>query len=116
MRKGFKDWRETPTGVATARLLSLAGRRWALRAIWELRGGALNFRSLQAACGHISPSVLQSRLHELQRAGVIEKIPRLGYRLSREGERVCQALAPLDEWARDHEADLQRSDKLLNKK
>lgn len=79
--------------------LDLAGRRWALRVVWELRVGPLNFRALQGACGNVSPSVLQRRLHELRRAGIIEKIPRLGYRLSASGERLFQVLAQLDKWS-----------------
>jgi len=82
-----------------ARALDLSGRRWALRIVWELRVGPLNFRALQACCGAISPSVLQRRLHELRRYGVIEKIPRLGYRLSTSGERLFQVLAQLDKWS-----------------
>ncbi len=79
-----------------ARALALAGRRWALRVVWELRVGPLNFRALQAACGKISPSVLQQRLHELGGLEIVEKIPRLGYRLTASGERLFQVLAHLD--------------------
>jgi len=79
-----------------ARALDLAGRRWTLRIVWELRVGPLNFRALRAACGDISPSVMQRRLHELRESGVVEKIPRLGYRLSASGERLFQVLAQLD--------------------
>jgi DNA-binding HxlR family transcriptional regulator len=43
--------------------------------------------------------VLQRRLHELRDAGIIEKIPRLGYRLSTSGERLFQVIAPLDKWS-----------------
>jgi DNA-binding HxlR family transcriptional regulator len=82
-----------------ARTLDVAGRRWALRIVWELRVGPLNFRALQAACGSVSPSVMQRRLHELRGFGVIEKIPRLGYRLSASGERLFQVLAQLDKWS-----------------
>lgn len=70
-----------------------------MRVVWELRVGPLNFRALQAACGHISPSVLQRRLHELRRVGIIEKIPRLGYRLSASGEKLFLVLAQLDRWS-----------------
>ena len=70
-----------------------------MRVVWELRVGPLNFRALQAACGDISPSVLQRRLHELREMAVIEKIPRLGYRLSRSGEKLFQVLAQLDKWS-----------------
>ncbi|NNE61540.1 MAG: helix-turn-helix transcriptional regulator [Woeseia sp.] len=82
-----------------ALLTELLGRRWAVRVVWELRRGALTFRALQKACGGVSPSVLQSRLHELQRVGVIEKVPRMGYRLSASGESLYRTLEPLAEWA-----------------
>lgn len=93
-----------------ARALALSGRRWALRVVWELRVGPLNFRAIQAACGDISSSVLQQRLHELRAAGVIEMIPTLGYRLSTSGERLFQVLAQLDKWSNAQPGKLQNSD------
>jgi DNA-binding HxlR family transcriptional regulator len=81
------------------RALELAGRRWALRIVWELRAGPLSFRGLQAACDNISPSVLAGRLHELGDLGVVENIPRLGYRLTASGERLFQVLAELNKWS-----------------
>jgi DNA-binding HxlR family transcriptional regulator len=81
------------------RALELAGRRWALRVVWELRVGPLSFRGLQAACGHISPSVLADRLRELGALEVVENIPRLGYRLTANGERLFQVLAELNNWS-----------------
>ncbi|MGB5245223.1 MAG: helix-turn-helix domain-containing protein [Woeseia sp.] len=99
MVKGVRNWRELPTGSGMVQLTDLLGRRWALRVVWELRRGALTFRALQEACGQISPSVLQSRLHELVSVGVIEKIPRLGYRLSTSGELLYRTLEPVAEWA-----------------
>jgi len=82
-----------------AHALELAGRRWALRIVWELRVGPLNFRALRLACGGISPSVMQRRLHELREQGIIEKIPGLGYRLSASGEKLFQVLARLENWS-----------------
>ena len=99
MAQRIQNLRRASTSALMARALDLAGRRWALRVVWELRVGPSNFRSLQTACGDISPSVLQRRLHELRGAGVIEKIPRLGYRLSTSGERLFQVLAQLDKWS-----------------
>src|SRR5438132_837271 len=46
------------TGRPMTALLDLLGRRWALRALWELRLGALTFRALRDACDAVSPSVL----------------------------------------------------------
>ncbi len=99
MVQQIQNLRRASTSRDMARALDLSGRRWALRIVWELRVGPLNFRALQAACGDISPSVLQRRLHELRDVGVIEKIPRLGYRLSTSGEKLFQVLARLDKWS-----------------
>ncbi len=99
MAQQIQNLRRASTSNDMARALDLCGRRWAFRIVWELRVGPLNFRALQAACGNISPSVLQRRLHELRDIGVIEKIPRLGYRLSTSGEKLFQVLARLDRWS-----------------
>ncbi len=81
-------------------LLDLLGRRWALRAIWELRGGEpLTFRELQERCGGISSSVLADRLAELRSAGVVE-LGDDGYALTGEGMRLLDAFAPLNDWAK----------------
>lgn len=99
MAERIQNLRRASTSASMARALDLSGRRWALRIVWELRVGPLNFRALRAACGGISPSVMQRRLHELHRQGVIEKIPGLGYRLSASGEKLFQVLARLDTWS-----------------
>jgi DNA-binding HxlR family transcriptional regulator len=99
MSRGLQTVREAPTPAKMAELLDLCGRRWALRVVWDLRRGALNFRALRTACGEISPGVLQSRLHEWRRLEVVESIPGLGYRLTARGEQLFQLLAPLGDWA-----------------
>lgn len=80
--------------------LDLFGRRWALRIIWELRNGALAFRPLQAACGAIAPSVLNTRLAELREAGIVE-LSDEGYALTGIGLRLNRASMPLIQWAGD---------------
>ena len=53
-----------------------AGRRWALRVIWELRPEAgSTFRALQEACGGMSPTVLNERLRELRESGLLGRRP-----------------------------------------
>jgi DNA-binding HxlR family transcriptional regulator len=81
-----------------AELLDLLGRRWALRAIWELRGEPLTFRGLQARCGGVSSSVLATRLDELRDAGAVE-LTDAGYRLSAEGRALLDAFPPLHAYA-----------------
>lgn len=99
MIKGVQEARQEQTSPATSQVLALLGYRHALRVVWELRAGALNFRQLQAACGGISPSVLQCRIKELRAMGVIERITGLGYRLTADGEALFAILAPLKSWA-----------------
>jgi DNA-binding HxlR family transcriptional regulator len=43
--------------------------------------------------------VLADRLRELGDTGVVENIPRLGYRLTARGERLFQVLAGLNKWS-----------------
>jgi DNA-binding HxlR family transcriptional regulator len=79
-------------------LLDLLGRRWSLRVLWELREGPVPFRALQERCGGMSSSVLSQRLAELTKAEILEREAD-GYRLSAEGERLLDGLAPLQSWA-----------------
>ncbi len=99
MVKGIQTIRETETSAGLAMALDHFGRRWALRVIWELRGGPLNFRALRAACGDISPSVMQARLHQLRDLGLIEQIPGLGYRYTAAGQQLFRVIAGLADWA-----------------
>jgi DNA-binding HxlR family transcriptional regulator len=80
--------------------LDLLGRRWTLRILWELRHEPLSFRALQAACGGISPSVLNLRLAELRDGAIVALDPAGGYRLTTLGRGLIDALAPLDAWAK----------------
>jgi DNA-binding HxlR family transcriptional regulator len=80
-------------------LLELLGRRWALRVLWELRGGPLAYRPLRGACGGISTSVLSQRLRELRDAGIVELHDRR-YALSDTGAELGDLLVALDAWAR----------------
>ena len=102
MIKAIQGIRGAQTTVKLAQAFDHFGRRWALRVIWELRSEALKFRALQAACGDISPSVLQARVHQLKNLGVIEQIPGLGYRLTATGEQLFRVVAPMAEWAESY--------------
>lgn len=80
-------------------LLDLLGRRWALRILWELRGGQeLTFRALRAACDDVSTSVLNERLRELRDAGIVTADD--GYGLTPRGQKLLSALEPLHTWAK----------------
>jgi DNA-binding HxlR family transcriptional regulator len=79
--------------------LDLLGRRWALRVIWELRGGPLGFRPLQQRCDNMSSSVLRVRLAELEAAALIERSDEGGYALTTVGHQLQNAIRPLTNWA-----------------
>jgi DNA-binding HxlR family transcriptional regulator len=93
-RRSTADRRRRPI----MQLLDLLGRRWALRILWELRGEALNFRALQAACGGLSPSVLNRRLAELREAELVESAEQ-GYQLTALGRELLVRFGPLVAWA-----------------
>lgn len=84
-------------------LLDLLSRRWTLRILWELRGAALTSRALRAACDEASPSVLQARLSELRKGGLVDLQPRGGYALTPLGREFLMAFMPLygfaERWA-----------------
>ncbi len=97
-RPGYRV-RGSKTGRPIMAALDLLGRRWALRILWELRGGAHTFRSLQEACDEISPAVLNARVRELRDAAIVERSDD-GYTLTRIGQQLTDALVPLDAWSK----------------
>ncbi len=90
--------RGSRTGRPIMALLDLLGRRWTLRIVWELRGGALTSRALRDACDDVSPTVLQDRLSELREAALVE-LGDGGYVLTPLGEELLTQALPLVEWA-----------------
>jgi DNA-binding HxlR family transcriptional regulator len=92
--------RGSRTGRPIMALLDLLGRRWTLRVLWELRGGGLGFRELQARCDAMSASVLSRRLAELREAAILETDAAGVNRLTSRGAALLEALGPLDRWAK----------------
>jgi DNA-binding HxlR family transcriptional regulator len=97
--KPGRSVRGSKTGRPVMAALDLLGRRWALRVIWELREGPLQFRALQERCAGMSSSVLNQRLRELRTAGIVE-LGEGAYQLTAEGRGLRDAFAPLDAWAK----------------
>lgn len=79
--------------------LDLLGRRWSLRIVWELRDAPVGFREMQARCGGMSPSVLSTRLKELETAKIIESDTDRRWQLTPLGHDLIKAFAPLQTWA-----------------
>jgi DNA-binding HxlR family transcriptional regulator len=103
--KTAKRVRGSSTGRPIMVALDLLGRRWSLRILWELRGGPLSFRALQAACGQLSPSVLQQRLNDLREARLVGHDGESGYTLTDQAMKLQPLLLALDRWAADWAAE-----------
>lgn len=80
-------------------LLELLGRRWAMRVLWELRDARHSFRSLQYACGGVSPAVLNERLRELREGCLVELAEGEGYGLTSLGQELLKRFLPMVDWA-----------------
>ena len=93
-----KSVRGSKTARPIMALLDLLGRRWTLRVLWELRGGALSFRDLQARCDAMSPSVLNQRLAELREALLVDASD-AGYQLTMRGADLLALFEPINRWA-----------------
>ena len=89
--------RGSKTGRPIMALLDLLGRRMALRILWELRDGELNFRALQAAA-ETNPSLLNARLKELREARLVA-LTEAGYGLTPQGRGLLETFLPLHAWA-----------------
>lgn len=87
--------RGSKSGAPIMALFDLLGRRWAMGILWTLSEmGPLTFGALQDRCETISPTVLSSRLRELQIAGFVTKVAE-GYRVTNLGAKLHQQLLPL---------------------
>jgi DNA-binding HxlR family transcriptional regulator len=102
--KPGKPVRGSTSGQPLMALLDLLGRRWAMGIIWNLYRGPLTFRGLQSACekksGTISPSILNSRLKDLDEAHLVTRTLD-GYELTPLGKELFILLEPLGPWSRE---------------
>jgi DNA-binding HxlR family transcriptional regulator len=89
--------RGSTTGRPVMLALDVLGRRATLRVLWELRDGPLTFRELQSAAD-TNPATLNTRLKELRGLDVVAH-DEGGYRLTRHGHELMEALRPLQQWA-----------------
>src|SRR5262249_12512759 len=95
--------RGSRTGRPVMALLHLLSRRWALRAIWELRAGRLTFRALQGACGGGSPAVLNRPPRQVPERRPADLAGRPGPRPAPPGpagRELIEVVLPLAEWSR----------------
>jgi len=90
--------RGSKTGKPIMALLDQLGRTWALGILWNLNEQGCTFRELQSRCENISPTLLNTRLKELQVACLVEKTVN-GYALTKAGSELFAMIAPLGSWS-----------------
>jgi DNA-binding HxlR family transcriptional regulator len=93
---------------AIAEIVDLLSKKWVMRIIWELRAGPLTFRELQAACGGLSPTVLNNRLKLLHSAQLVQKDVARGYAMTEMGQDLLEVYKPLNRWAITWQANRRR--------
>jgi len=101
--------RGSTTGRPVMVLLDALGQRWTLRILWELQDGRLSFRTLQARCDGVSPTVLNGRLKMLRGLGIVD-LDADGYGLTPSGRELGEHLLALDGWASRWARDLAERD------
>ncbi|MFT5758472.1 MAG: DNA-binding HxlR family transcriptional regulator [Alteromonadaceae bacterium] len=90
--------RGSKTGKPIMALFDLLGRTWALGIVWNLSEKACTFRELQSRCENISPTLLNTRLKELQGTLLLEKTLQ-GYALTHAGRELFVLIEPLGQWS-----------------
>ncbi len=80
-------------------LFDVLGRRWTMRVLWELRGGALAFNEIRRRCAQMSTSVLSRRLAELREVGLAAHDEFGSWELTGTGQNLCAVLVQLADLA-----------------
>lgn len=86
-----------------ARATEILGDRWTLLIVRELIAGSRRFNEIERGLPGISRSLLASRLRDLQRSGVIERLPGAGrhvtdYHLTAAGRDLKSVIEALGSW------------------
>jgi DNA-binding HxlR family transcriptional regulator len=95
-----------PRGLEAA--LDVVGGKWKVLILWELRRTPRRFGDLRRHIPGISEKMLIQHLKEMDTDEIVtrrdykEVPPRVEYALTECGQSLCDALAPLCAWGREH--------------
>lgn len=86
-----------------AKASELLGEKWTFLILRELLSGGRRFNEFQRGLGHISPSLLSTRLRQLEEGGIIERNKIKGqqgyeYFLTQAGNEVLPIVKELGKW------------------
>ena len=96
--KPGKPVRGSKSGKPIMALFDLLGRNWSMNIIWYLKENKKSFSELEKICDGISPTTLNTRLKDLQKTFIIEKVVD-GYKLTSMGEELFNLFNPLRKWS-----------------
>jgi DNA-binding HxlR family transcriptional regulator len=98
----------TPQNCGARRVLDRVGDKWSMYVIKVLGEGTKRFTDLRRDVEAITPRMLTVTLRSLERDGLVSRKvypvvpPRVEYTLTRMGETLVEAVAPLIGWANEH--------------
>jgi len=95
--------------------LAVIGAKWKPLILYHLaQHTTLRYGELRRAVGAVTHKVLIQQLKELEADGIVKRVdhgeipPRVDYSLTRFGQSLAQALAPLCQWGTDHLREVER--------
>ena len=95
--------------------LAVIGGKWKPLVLYHLAKGALRYGELRRAVGSVTHKVLIQQLKDLEADGVVKRVdygevpPRVDYSLTKFGQTLASALAPLCQWGTDHTREINRT-------
>lgn len=102
-------------GRTIRRVLERIGNKWTLLVVATLHGERMRFTELQQRIPGISQRMLSLTLRHLERDGLVSRTayaevpPRVEYQLTDVGRTLIDPAVRLAEWAAEHDADIDRS-------
>lgn len=94
--------------------LAIIGGKWKPLVLYHLAHDTLRYGELRRAVGAVTDKVLIQQLKELEADGIVKRVdhgeipPRVDYSLTKFGQTLAQALAPLCQWGTDHVREIER--------
>ena len=95
--------------------LAVIGGKWKPLVLYHLAKGALRYGELRRAVGSVTHKVLIQQLKDLEADGIVKRVdyrevpPRVDYSLTKFGQTLASALAPLCQWGTDHTREINRT-------
>ena len=103
----------TPYTCGLDAAADVIGGKWKPRILWALHHGPRRFGELRNDVSGVTEKMLIQQLRELESRDIVHREvfhqvpPKVEYSLTKLGESLNLALAPLDEWGAEHLDELE---------